>query len=479
LVWALLLPILTQLDSSDAAGNGMAQGFAFLHMMLLWALLAALFLLAALGGNMPWTVSLPAVALIPGSGFAAFVALELLSHPSEPPYLWPIVVPAIVPPAIVALCLWALFPPLHRLVPPRAADVAVWGAVLALCLAEAPMSSWRSAHLEQRAADQAAWEDALAAVPPNAPLWRWTPFLDRGTYYSDKVLERIRHLDRKQADAETMLARGDFPLLYLGRLDLDATPSLCDKARAELRRQVAPLLLKTPQSRPYADVAAKGDAAATAMEWLVGYDCACNDEALAWETMANGYRDTNYDIVRFRELRDPARLGRTLREYPAKFSMLTPKAHLKAWLSFAGDKVHGNEALAGARKLDRRTADAAGMLNDKYAGPGIWELVAYIPDLDLEATPDLCTGALRYVRERFAQTYRPKPDDPRTYDELLSRLGAGDPLRALQWLAGHGCAADPELADAESLVRSYRDSPARAEMLASLAKLHSNAAPRP
>jgi hypothetical protein len=467
------------LTDSDAAGNAMSQGFAFLNIVLLWVLLAALFLLAALAGNMPRTVSLPALAMIPGSGFAAFIALELLSNPSEPPYLWPIVLPTVAPPLIVALCLWALFPSLHRRVPARIADAAVWGLVLVLCLAMAPLSTWRNARLEQHAEDQAAWENALAAVPANAPLWQWTPFLDRDPYNADKVIERIQHLERKQADAETMLARGDFPLLFLGRFDLDPTPSLCDTARAELRRQVAPLVLKTPQSRPYADIAAKADAAAAAMEWLVGYDCASNEEALAWETMASGYRDTNYDIVRFRQLREPERLGRTLREYPAKFSMLTPKAHLKAWLSFARDNVHGQAALAGARTLDHRTADAVEMLNDKYAGPGIWELVGYIPDLDLQATPELCTAALRHVRERFAEVYRPKPDDPRSYDELLSRLGGGDPLRTLRWLAGHACDAAPELADAESLVRRYQDSPARAEMLASLMRLHRNAAPQP
>ena len=60
-----------------------------------------------------------------------------------------------------------------------------------------------------------------------------------------------------------------------------------------------------------------------------------------------------------------------------------------------------------------------------------------------------------------------------SYDELLSRLGGGDPLTALVWLAGHGCAAEKELSDAESLVRAYRDSPDRAAMLASFAKVRS------
>jgi hypothetical protein len=60
-------------------------------------------------------------------------------------------------------------------------------------------------------------------------------------------------------------------------------------------------------------------------------------------------------------------VGRTLREYPASFSRLTPKAHLRAWLRHADDKDLREQALAGARTLDHRTADAVEMLGeDEY-----------------------------------------------------------------------------------------------------------------
>jgi hypothetical protein len=360
---------------------------------------------------------------------------------------------------------------LRQAVSPRVASGAVWGAVLAVSLAMAPMADQRRASGEREAVVAARSHADLAALPANAPLWDWTPFLAANYSDSDDALNHIRRLDRRQGDAETMLARGDFPMRYLGSFDLDPTPSICDKARGLLRKRVEPLILKTPDSRPYTDIALEVDAAVTAMEWLVGYDCPCNAESRAWETMAKAYRDTNFDVYRLAELRDPKALGKILREYPAKFSMLTPKAHLKAWLSFAGDKDHGDRALAGARQLDHRTADAIEMFDDKLQEPGIWRLVEYLPALDLEATPQLCESALRIVDARIAQTYRPKADDPRQYRELLSRLGAGDPLTALQWLARHGCDAEPELGDAETLVRSYQDSPDRTAMLARLAQL--------
>jgi hypothetical protein len=206
------------------------------------------------------------------------------------------------------------------------------------------------------------------------------------------------------------------------------------------------------------------------MEWLVGYGCPCDAESLAWESMAKAYRDPGFDVFRLAELRDPKNLGRVLREDPARFSMLTPQAHLKAWLKFAEDKGLREQALAGARKLDHRTADAVEMLGgDEHDAR---TLLSYLPVLDLEATAPLCGAALRVLHGQFRQIYRPGKDDPRPYQELLERLGVGEQLPALAWLAEHGCDADAELREAEALVRAYQDSSERAAMLATLAKVH-------
>jgi hypothetical protein len=152
--------------------------------------------------------------------------------------------------------------------------------------------------------------------------------------------------------------------------------------------------------------------------------------------------------------------------------MLTPQAHLKAWLSFADKDEFREQALAGARKLDHRTSDAVEMLTDKYDIAAPWNVLKYMPVLDLEMTAPLCQAALNQIDGDIAKVYRPKADDPRPYSELLERLGAYEPLTALVWAAGHGCEAEPELSEAEELVGTYQDSPARAAMLARLAKLH-------
>ncbi len=313
----------------------------------------------------------------------------------------------------------------------------------------------------------------LAKLPADAPLWEWAPFLDtRNSTKQEELLAHIRTLDRRQSDAELMLERGDFPLGFLGRLDLTPTPAICDKARALLRRQVKPLALQTPNSKPYSEIFWPVANALAAMKWLVGHDCSCDAESQAWETMASAYRDTNFDVVELRELRDEKNLGRQVREYPERFSMLTPKAHLKAWLSFADKGEYREQALAGARKLDHRTSDAVAMLNDKYDIRAPWQVLKYLPVLDLEMTAPLCQATLNQIDGDIAKVYRPKADDPRPYSELLDRLGAYQPLTALVWAAGHGCEAEPELSEAEELIRTYQDSPARVAMLATLENLH-------
>ncbi|HKD74048.1 MAG TPA: hypothetical protein VKB76_01080, partial [Ktedonobacterales bacterium] len=194
--------------------------------------------------------------------------------------------------------------------------------------------------------------------------------------------------------------------------------------------------------------------------------CACGAESHAWESMAESYRDPNFDLYELAELREPQALGQRLLQSPDRFAMLTPKAHLRAWLKFAGDEETHAQALAGARKLAHRTADAVEMLrHDEFEAATV---LAYLPLLDLDATPPLCTSSRNTLHERLARVYRPKPDDPPSYNELLSRLGGDWPLTALEWLAVRGCDVDGELNEAVKLVEIYQDSPARTAMLASL-----------
>lgn len=468
ILWLLQISILSDLGRSDAAGNAIAQAYAAIAVLAVWALLAVLMIIATVAAGI--AIALPALLLIPASGFAAMAALDLLATRHLPPFLWPLVVPALVPPLVVGLCFWALMPALRVRINAGLAGGFVWGSILLLCIAIVPMQKVRGDLLGREAARIEKAVADYANLPADAPLWEVTPFLaTRNSSVEQAVLDRIRHLDRRQSDAELMLERGDFPLRHLGRIDLDPTPSICEKARAQLRRSVGPLVLVKPNSRPFVDIAEPVADAVAAMRWLVGYGCSCDAESQAWQSMVEGYRDPGYDVVELRQLRDPKELGRILREYPERFSMLTPQAHLKAWLKFAGVKETREQALAGARKLDHRTADAVEMLRDNEHVA--WEVMSNLFDLDLEATPGLCAGALKSLQADFNRVYRPRPDDPRPYRELLNRLGQGYHFDVLVWLAEHGCNTDAQSNDAIAIISAYQESPQRAAMLAKLTRL--------
>jgi hypothetical protein len=470
LLWALNLATLASLGNSDAAGNAIGEAYAAIQIIALWLLLTALTVVACVKGAAPKVSKAAALVIVPASGFVAMAAADLLARAHLSPFLWPIAIPAAIPPLVVICCFLALR---GRT---RLAGLALGAlplVMVAVCLLIQPLSLMRKAVDKVETARLQKYDADFARVPAGAAMWQWTPFLDtRDDTKRQKVLDSIRGLEARQAQAEIMLDRGDFPIQYLGFFDLDPTPALCDRARNLLRKQVAPLALKTSSSKPYSDIAVQVADAVAGMTWLVGYDCSCDAELTAWESMAKGYRDTNFDVYRLAELRDPKEQGRTLRERPERFSMLGPKSHLKGWLKFAGDKNFHEQALAGARALDRRTADAVDIFVNKYDDESRWKLLRYLTALDLEPTMPLCANALSQLHGQFAKVYRPGPnDEPRPYSELLERLGNGEPLPDLIWLVGHGCEAGPELSEAVALVNAYRDSPGRAEMLAELARL--------
>jgi hypothetical protein len=303
LLWMAEVSTLANLGDSDAAGNGMAEAFAGFEIILLWGLLVVLLVVAGINGAMPWQAAGAAVILIPASGFAAMTALGLLADHNAPPFLWPIVTPALVPPLVVVFAFWTLVPGLRSTVPAVVAAGLAWGVTLLLCICLWPMADIRH-RAEQREADvQVRLATDYANKSPNAPLWEWAPFLQtRNDIRVGEVLQRISKLDHRQSDAEIMLDRGDFPLRYLGYMELEPTQAICDKARNLLRRRVQPLVPKVANSRPYTDIADDVAAALAAMQWLTGHGCPCAAEAQAWETMAKAYRDTNFDVVELKEL---------------------------------------------------------------------------------------------------------------------------------------------------------------------------------
>ena len=475
LLWALQLVTVASLGQSDAAGNGLAQAYAAIQMVVLWLLLMVLTILAAAKGGAPGPANFAALVLVPASGLAAWAAADLLARPFVSPFLWPLAIPALIPPLIVAWALFALSAARLRVSTTRAVAGVLLAAMVAVCASIWPLSQMRKAVDDQEAARLQKYDTDFARVAADAPLSDWTPFLDaRDGTKRERVLDSIRKLVQRQVQAEAMLDRGDFPIGYLGFFDLDPTPALCTRARALLAKRAQSLVRSSDKPQPYTVIGEQVSGAVAAMGWLVGYGCSCDVESKAWETMAQAYSDPSYDVHRLAELRDPKQLGRIARERPQRFSMLNAQSHLRGWLKFVDETGLQAQALAGARQTGSRTADAVEILRDKYDEESRWKLQRFLVRLDLEATQPLCVNALSELRAQFAKIYRPAPaDEPRPYSELLLRLGTSEQLPNLIWLARHGCAAGPELDQAIALVIAYQDSADRARMLATLTALRS------
>src|SRR3954451_25325522 len=252
LLWALNLATLASLGHSDAAGNAIGEAYAAIQIIACWLLLTALTVVACVKGAAPKAAKAAALVIVPASGFVAMSTADLLTRAHLPPFLWPIVIPAAVPPLVVLWCFLSLQ---GRA---RIALAALPAAILAVCLLIQPLSLVRKPSDDQETARLQKYDSDLAHLAAGAPMWQWTPFLDtRDSTKRATVLDNIRSLEQRQQQAEIMLDRGDFPIGYLGLFDLDPTAALCGKARALLRRQVDPFLLKPGDSRPYRTIAAE------------------------------------------------------------------------------------------------------------------------------------------------------------------------------------------------------------------------------
>jgi hypothetical protein len=277
--------------------------FAGIGILILWALLAVLQIIVGVKRAMPWPAVLAAEVVIVGSALAAFEAQALLAMPANQPFslissppwplspfLWPLVVPALIPPLVVGFSLCALTPSLRATIPMLFAGGLVGCTVLAISISVLPMAKMRDRAYEQFYAMRAKRHADLLSLPANSPLWVWTSFLDID---GSAVSSGVRRLGRRQSDAELMLDRGDFPLGYLGFFDLDPTSAICDKARGLIRRRVAALQPKVSGATPYnrnIDQEIEGDT--KAMEWLAGHGCDVHSERDQAESLVHAYQDS-------------------------------------------------------------------------------------------------------------------------------------------------------------------------------------------
>jgi len=285
-LYAATIGSIADLGSSDAAGRALGEAFGVIFGFCLWVLLAVMIVVAAVTGNMPVWARIAAGILVPVSAISAAIAVEFIKHHSG----WQLLVPALIPPLIAAYALWARLPQLHRVLPPVLTGIAVWGGVLALTLAPMPdYIGQKNAAAQLRAAAKLEYEakttveeqrrrDNLARfqqLTDASPLWEWAAFLGKDSELDKEAAAAARKLSHRQADAEAALRRGmGFPLAEYVRLDLQATPGLCEGARDFLIQAAASH--PSPGGDPYAAyevIHQNFSPYLEAVEWLTAHDC--------------------------------------------------------------------------------------------------------------------------------------------------------------------------------------------------------------
>jgi hypothetical protein len=126
---AMLVNAATPLGRGEAAFSD-AIASLFLTVTL-WIVLALLLVNGALMGEMPRWSAIVAVMLVPLSGVAAFVAIDMCSRHIQ----WAIAFPTTLPPLIAAYAMWARLPRLRALFPSSAISRSAWIMVFVLSIA--------------------------------------------------------------------------------------------------------------------------------------------------------------------------------------------------------------------------------------------------------------------------------------------------------------------------------------------------------
>ena len=302
LLYLVLVVNLTTMNQSDPAGNSLSQAAAVLMAIGLWILLAGLALWAGLKAQLPARLIIAVLVLIAASGAAALAAIQLLSD-SLYRARWPILVPVLAPLLIIGFSLWAWFPGLRPSFPGGRAGSLAGTALLLLSVAPWPALVYRSRH---RAADEKDHvvgrmererrenREAFNRLTHDSHISEWLAFRLPENELRDRALEGIRHLPRRQADAEELMGRGqDWFWEEVPLLDLQASPVVCDRGRHFLQERARDVRPPDPETPPrFGLMSERVDRYFATFQWLVGQGCDCDAELAAVEASLRIYPDS-------------------------------------------------------------------------------------------------------------------------------------------------------------------------------------------
>lgn len=285
-LYAVFLANLLGARGSDAAGRGMALGFAALTGLVLWLVLSALFAVSILNGRMPAYAAASAVVLLPLSAVAAAAAAGLHGDDRGD---WLIAVPVLLPPLLAVYALWARLSGLHTILESTATTIVVGGAIVLLTVVpvvlatiermpdparDAAEAARIKAYEEEalRRGQEAAEREAVrfARLGPASPLRDYLEYLPPGHSRYREAIAGARVVTQRNAEAAALLRDGAIgQLADLRRLDID--PSIVCEAFGTALRAEAGKIVRTRSD--YLTVALDLERQLPNIEWLVNSNC--------------------------------------------------------------------------------------------------------------------------------------------------------------------------------------------------------------
>ncbi|MEO8202154.1 MAG: hypothetical protein ABI679_16605 [Gemmatimonadota bacterium] len=304
LLWILMVANVLTLNESDQAGNGLSYAFGVLMILALWVLLTALIVLAITRSTMPGWIKVAAIILLPASCAAALCALNLMR--GQTGFVWPAIIPVLVPAIVIGFALWASVPSFRGALSAEAAGGVAWGMILILSLLPWPsaMARNRGATIRRAEIEAQAGRDSIrkslekqqenlatfARLTPSSPLWQWMPFTFGGNELRDTALAVARRLPGRQSDAVQLLEDGHwFPLVEIDNLDLEATPRFCELAARHLQKEAESWRTTVPNPPEYKVSVGQMEKYLPAMRWLVEHRCDIDAALVTTETTVRIY----------------------------------------------------------------------------------------------------------------------------------------------------------------------------------------------
>lgn len=281
------------LRGSDAAGRGMALGFAAIAGLALWVVLAALFAVAVFSGRMPGYAAAAAIVLVPLSAIAAASAMGLYNDDYGD---WLIASPLLLPPLLALYALWARLSAWHDTFPSEATTAALGGAIVVLTAvplvlttiefmpnpardaAREAQAKVQEEEAKKREQEALAYEAArFGRLGPDSSLRDFLEYLPPGDPRFQEAVAGARLVKSRNEDAAALLKEGkigDLPDLW--RLDVDAT-TVCGAYGTALKVEAG----KIARTRSdYLSAAIDLERQLPNIEWLVAARCDLT-EALA------------------------------------------------------------------------------------------------------------------------------------------------------------------------------------------------------